>query len=79
MATGPQAPGPLTKDLSSGVILPIKYRVILNLWAVNSGVECHPHTVEVAGSNPAPPTKEIKGLRFLAVPLFSFCDHFVTG
>ena len=24
--------------------------------AVNSAGECHPHTVEVAGSNPAPPT-----------------------
>jgi hypothetical protein len=25
-------------------------------WAVNSAVECHPHTVEVTGSNPVPPT-----------------------
>jgi predicted nucleic acid-binding Zn-ribbon protein len=25
-------------------------------WAVNSAVECHPHTMEVAGSNPAQPT-----------------------
>ena len=24
--------------------------------AVNSAVECHPHTMEVAGSNPAQPT-----------------------
>ncbi len=24
--------------------------------AVNSAVECHPHTVEVTGSNPVPPT-----------------------
>ena len=27
-------------------------------WAVNSGVECHPHTVEVTGSNPVPPTTD---------------------
>src|SRR5208282_6573222 len=26
-------------------------------WALNSAVECHLHTVEVAGSNPAAPTK----------------------
>src|SRR5271155_707654 len=25
-------------------------------WALNSAVECHLHTVEVAGSNPAAPT-----------------------
>ncbi len=25
-------------------------------WAVNSAVECYPHTVEVRGSNPLPPT-----------------------
>jgi hypothetical protein len=31
--------------------------------AVNSAEECHPHTVEVTGSNPVPPTKKIKGLR----------------
>ena len=35
--------------------------------AVNSAVECHPHTVEVAGSNPVPPTSKFKGLRFQAV------------
>ena len=29
--------------------------VLIN-WAVNSAGECHPHTVEVAGSNPVPPT-----------------------
>ena len=33
-------------------------------WAVNSAVECHPHTVEVTGSNPVPPTSKFKGLRF---------------
>ena len=26
------------------------------MWAVNSAVECYPHTVEVRGSNPLPPT-----------------------
>ena len=26
------------------------------VWAVNSAVECYPHTVEVRGSNPLPPT-----------------------
>ena len=25
-------------------------------WALNSAVECHPHTVEVTGSNPVAPT-----------------------
>ncbi len=28
----------------------------ISIRAVNSAVECHPHTVEVAGSNPVPPT-----------------------
>lgn len=27
-----------------------------NTGAVNSAGECHPHTVEVTGSNPVPPT-----------------------
>ena len=27
-----------------------------NSWALNSAVECHPHTVEVIGSNPIAPT-----------------------
>ena len=31
---------------------------ILPLRALNSAVECHLHTVEVAGSNPAAPTIE---------------------
>ena len=26
------------------------------MWALNSAVECHPHTVEVVGSNPTAPT-----------------------
>ena len=28
----------------------------VNGWALNSAVECHPHTVEVVGSNPTAPT-----------------------
>jgi hypothetical protein len=27
-----------------------------SLWALNSAVECHLHTVEVIGSNPIAPT-----------------------
>jgi hypothetical protein len=34
-----------------------------NQWAVNSAGECHPHTVEVVGSNPTPPTNNINRLR----------------
>lgn len=30
--------------------------VTANLWALNSAVECHLHTVEVTGSNPVAPT-----------------------
>ena len=29
---------------------------VVAAWAVNSAVECYPHTVEVRGSNPLPPT-----------------------
>ncbi|RZB36195.1 MAG: hypothetical protein SRB2_02460 [Desulfobacteraceae bacterium Eth-SRB2] len=32
--------------------------------------ECYLHTVEVTGSNPVPPTKIIKGLRYMPQPLF---------
>jgi hypothetical protein len=49
--------------------------------AVNSAVECHPHTVEVTGSNPVPPTSKFQGLRTLTVTPFSFllpyCDRFL--
>jgi hypothetical protein len=31
-------------------------------WALNSAVECHPHTVEVIGSNPIAPTISRFGL-----------------
>ena len=34
-------------------LLQFPYRI---LWALNSAVECHPHTVEVVGSNPTAPT-----------------------
>ncbi len=30
-------------------------------WAINSAVECHLHTVEVAGSSPASPTNDVAG------------------
>ena len=42
--------------------------------AVNSAGECHPHTVEVVGSNPTPPTTLIKsrGYHVYGAPLF--CD-----
>ena len=29
---------------------------VFDLWALNSAVECHLHTVEVIGSNPIAPT-----------------------
>src|ERR1039458_6595338 len=32
---------------------------IPQLWALNSAVECHLHTVEVTGSNPVAPTNVI--------------------
>jgi hypothetical protein len=35
-------------------------------WALNSAVECHPHTVEVIGSNPIAPT--IKQLNLQTLP-----------
>src|SRR5712664_35185 len=34
-------------------------------WALNSAVECHPHTVEVIGSNPIAPTINQPTLRTL--------------
>ena len=43
-------------------------------WALNSAVECHPHTVEVVGSNPTAPTifTYVSG-RSAAQPLTSCC------
>jgi hypothetical protein len=41
--------------------------------AVNSAGECHPHTVEVAGSNPVPPTiKKSRGATDISVAPFLF-------
>ena len=45
----PSAPGDFSRVGSIG-------RSTKGARAVNSAVECHLHTVEVAGSNPAPPT-----------------------
>jgi hypothetical protein len=36
------------------------------MWALNSAVECHPHTVEVIGSNPIAPTITYELLGVLA-------------
>ena len=36
--------------------------------AINSGVECHLHTVEVTGSNPVSPTNKINGLGIILNP-----------
>jgi hypothetical protein len=41
-------------------------------WAVNSAGECHPHTVEVVGSNPTPPTTKINKLGDSIESPFSF-------
>jgi hypothetical protein len=40
--------------------------------AVNSAGECHPHTVEVAGSNPVPPTTDNQGVMLHGITFFSF-------
>src|SRR6266566_3502121 len=40
-------------------------------WALNSAVECHPHTVEVVGSNPTAPTTA-----FPFSPAFAARTHF---
>jgi hypothetical protein len=40
--------------------------------AHNSAVECHLHTVEVVGSNPAAPTNRINSLRLIEGPLDCF-------
>ena len=43
-------------------IIDFKYKEKRLFRAVNSAVECHPHTVEVTGSNPVPPTMQIQGV-----------------
>lgn len=42
-----------------------------NQWALNSAVECHPHTVEVIGSNPIAPTIELTVIRGFNATVFS--------
>src|ERR1019366_7432180 len=43
---------------ATGVSAPFATIEIPQLWALNSAVECHLHTVEVTGSNPVAPTIE---------------------
>ena len=38
---------------TDAILLQLQNRI---QWALNSAVECHPHTVEVVGSNPTAPT-----------------------
>jgi hypothetical protein len=40
---------------------PARSRAVLESRALNSAVECHLHTVEVIGSNPIAPTKNLSG------------------
>src|SRR5512133_132050 len=67
----------------SGGIFHLKKDILWGIGAthraVNSAGECYLHTVEVTGSNPVPPTIEIKGLAIYGWPLFFFCDQIVTG
>ena len=44
-------------------------------WALNSAVECHPHTVEVVGSNPTAPTIFASGAGLYG-KLYSPCGAF---
>ena len=46
-------------------------------WALNSAVECHPHTVEVVGSNPTAPT--IASLRMRWNHRQQVCHRTTTG
>jgi hypothetical protein len=47
-------------------------------WAVNSAGECHPHTVEVVGSNPTPPTIQHQGVMGMPINPFHFYQsHFI--
>src|SRR5271169_5152653 len=49
-----------------------------NRWALNSAVECHPHTVEVIGSNPIAPTinqLQMRDLPRRACPKMSNLSH----
>src|SRR5208337_3997114 len=48
-------------------------------WALNSAVECHLHTVEVAGSNPAAPTMSINYLSHVEHPSSCTLGHMKGG
>ena len=57
--------------LNQGVTGSIPVRSTIFIWAINSVVECHLHTVEVVGSNPISPTIVITGpLRFFEGSFF---------
>ena len=47
-------------------------------WALNSAVECHPHTVEVVGSNPTAPTTELTVATEVRCPAFPVGSKLVT-
>ena len=51
----------------------LQYSNTARLWALNSAVECHLHTVEVIGSNPIAPTI------LLASPEVSLFHHHVLA
>ena len=55
----------------------IKLRSIF-FRAVNSAGECHPHTVEVEGSNPSPPTIE-KSRIVNVLKWYTFTTPFIRG
>ena len=49
-------------------------------WALNSAVECHPHTVEVIGSNPIAPTINYLETRpFTVAPMFKMSNRFTVN
>jgi hypothetical protein len=49
------------------------------LWALNSAVECHPHTVEVIGSNPIAPTNNQLQMRDLPPAYVQKCPTVVIA
>lgn len=58
--------------LNQGVTGSIPVRSTIFIWAINSVVECHLHTVEVVGSNPISPTIVNKGLSGFSESPFYF-------
>jgi hypothetical protein len=50
------------RAIESPYLMCIMMNLPPNQWALNSAVECHPHTVEVVGSNPTAPTTRSNGL-----------------